>query len=237
MRLRRSLRHGVVPLLLVCCNCGDAASEVTASDGLIFSHAVHLARDDITCTDCHKSVSASTQASDHNLPREETCLECHETHPDTTAECEVCHVDPENAKPLENRSRQVLFNHQLHVVFDGLPDLLRESMVAGEYPVETAHLQEQIDSDLVCSACHRGLDQMDFAEAAALPMMWDCMVCHRTEEPQDQCSVCHLPDFSFLPASHEGEGFFDAHPKHKEAQPMLCRNCHAVQNIPCIQCH
>lgn len=237
MRLRPSIFAGVVTLLLLGWSCGDPSPQVSAIDNLRFSHALHLARDDITCTNCHTTVTDSTRASDNNLPREEACLECHETHPETSVECEVCHVDPENAKPLENRSRPVRFNHQLHLAFAGLPDLLRESMIADEYPVDTSELQKHIDSELVCTACHRGLNQMDFAEAGSLPMMWDCMICHRTEQPQEECGLCHRPDFSLLPASHEEQGFFDAHPDRKEARPLLCRNCHSVQNIPCIQCH
>lgn len=237
MQLRESSFWAVLVLLLLGCGCDDRSARVSASDGLLFSHAVHLDRGDITCTDCHTAITSSTRASDNNLPSEETCLECHENHPDTSAECRVCHLDPADARPLENRSRPVRFNHQLHVAFDGLPDLLRGMMAAGEYPVETALLEDQIESGLICTACHRGLDQMDFAEAAAMPMMWDCMVCHRSEQPQEECSLCHRPDFSLLPGSHEVKGFFDAHPDHKEEQPVLCKNCHAVQNIPCIQCH
>src|SRR5690606_15297134 len=197
---------GIAALLLFIGGCNAPSTRVAASDGLLFSHSVHLGRGHMTCTDCHTKITTSTLASDNNLPVEETCLGCHENHPDTSANCETCHLDPADAKPLENRPRRVYFNHQLHLAFDGLPELLREAMASSQYPVDTGQLQGQINSHLVCTACHRGMDQMDYAEPAAMPMMWDCMVCHRTEQPQEECSRCHSPDFSLLPASHQEEG-------------------------------
>lgn len=218
--------------------CGLLGPAVPHNGALYFSHALHLNKGGARCLDCHVQVTSSRSASDNNLPREEACLACHHPeHPTAPHACSTCHVDPDRPRPLENRPRAVRFNHELHLAFASLPQLLLQSMQAGEYPVDPSRWIPLIRAEEICTACHRGMEETAFATEANLPVMWDCLVCHRTEPPEEQCRFCHVPEFSLFPEDHREERFYDEHPSRQEANPRLCRECHTPGNNTCIQCH
>src|SRR5262245_6772334 len=52
--------------------------RVVAGQGFIFSHRNHLGRGGIQCETCHTSALSSTDARDNHLPKEKTCLSCHD---------------------------------------------------------------------------------------------------------------------------------------------------------------
>lgn len=81
---------------------------------LIFNHALHLATDDATCTDCHESAETSVRVSDRLLPlKDDTCSFCHDVQ--DTAQCHTCHP-PGAAKRISLPPARLKFPHRRHVV-------------------------------------------------------------------------------------------------------------------------
>lgn len=218
--------------------CSETPPGPAAEAPIRFSHALHLKLPGAQCLNCHREILTSTDSADNNLPREEACLACHNpSQPEAGHECALCHPDPQNPRPLENRPRGIRFDHRLHLSFTFLPQLIGDAMADGRYPVDVSELQALVRPEEICTACHRGMERVDLAVPASLPMMWDCLVCHAVPVPEDQCRKCHLPSFDLFPADHREATFFDRHAAHQDDNPLLCAQCHSSARNPCTQCH
>ena len=47
-------------------------------DQIIFSHALHVEQNGMDCAQCHAGVTEATDLAQSYLPKEASCLECHE---------------------------------------------------------------------------------------------------------------------------------------------------------------
>ena len=204
------------------------ASGAFAADAR-FSHRLHLKQVGAACVVCHESAAASNAAEDRNLPREETCLACHNGETAPT-------VDTKWLARHEPDRRTFRFDHALHVKFDKIADVLRVALDAGSYLGETDGLRRLLDTDNACQGCHRGLEETDLASKENLPVMSDCLVCHPEIDNPFSCEKCHLPGVNLKPADHTRE-FVDLHSTGRlDFDKATCLPCHGT-NFACMGCH
>ena len=73
-------------------------------------------------------------------------------------------------------------------------------------------------------------------QAANMPQMADCIVCHNTIDPPDSCAFCHPKGAQLKPASHVA-GFLDTHTnKNQNLDLKSCAVCHG-KTFTCLGCH
>jgi hypothetical protein len=187
-----------------------------------FSHAHHIdskARVDqasgvrADCTFCHKP------GAEVGLPTHAQCAACHskaETRPRLSAsvvnsECRGCHA------PGEAQVRNAAIESFRDIRFS-----------------HATHLPD-------CTTCHRAVLRSDRFADLPMPVMADCVACHKTND----CKSCHadrvhLP--AVRPASHTAS-FRIHHAAEASAADAKCFACH--QNVSpsakardqCIECH
>ena len=196
-----------------------------------FSHKLHtnLVK---KCESCHSSITASTKASDNNLPKAEACAACHE----------------QRTIPAPRAITVTRFNHQKHVAFGNLAPLILAAIRARGYhasPLDAtplATLENQLTSltaataNATCLACHHGASQSEAPSKAMHPNMPDCLVCHPNIEAPYSCELCHTPGKHLQPASHTPE-YLDRHSTGKlNLDKPSCVVCHG-KNFQCQGCH
>ncbi len=198
-----------------------------------FSHSVHIGTVGLACVQCHASVPESRSAKDVNLPKPDACALCH-LQEEGDMRGKASDFSPE-VPP-----RPVFFSHQQHL---GIPDLAARivgALESGSYPEgDPAAIRRQIESEEICTACHRGLRQADLGRREHYPLMSDCLVCHSPKgNAMAECRTCHVPGFDLLPADHRAATFFDAHSSESHKNKVeRCRQCHTPRFNPCSQCH
>ena len=190
-----------------------------------FSHPVHLNQGGLECTDCHASVSASKAASDSNLPRVESCLECHDGTRASVIDLAAYHW-----KPVERTFR---FDHQFHLRLGNLAPLLARAIDSGTYLGRHGGIRKYLATENQCEACHRGLAESD---DHGMPQMSDCLVCHSEIENPFSCTTCHFGGTQLRPQDHTME-FVDRHAsKDFDYDKATCLPCHGT-NFACRGCH
>ncbi len=217
------LRKSLLALLTACL-------PAVAAD-LEFSHQLHLGKVGLSCNVCHSSVAASDKASDHNLPRPELCLACHNGQ---TAPA----ID---AAPLAERQaaeRGFAFSHRQHLAYDNIAGKIAEAIDGGKYLGPVPDIRAQLDGGNACSGCHRGLETASKVDSALhLPRMSDCLACHDKIDNPFSCENCHPADFELKPASHTRD-FIDEHStgRMSAARKLTCQPCHG-RTFTCMGCH
>ena len=190
-----------------------------------FSHPVHLDRGGLGCDDCHAAVSDSRAAGDDNLPRVESCVECHDG-------TRAVAIDPVvyGWKPAERTYR---FDHQFHLRLGNLAPLLAKVIDSGKYLGPHDRIRTHLNTENQCQACHRGLAESD---EHGMPQMSDCLVCHSEIDNPFSCTTCHLEGIQLRPQDHTME-FVDRHAsKDFEYDKATCLPCHGT-NFTCRGCH
>lgn len=210
-------------------------STIRNPQSLKFSHRFHLLKAGAKCPDCHTAAAASTAATDSLLPREKTCLVCHDGRK-ARKDCTVCHDDPKLARGFPPAARHFRFSHQQHLAFGDLGPILADAIRKKQYLSQPPPLLANLATKNACAACHRGLERTDFATAANLPQMADCVVCHTRIDPPFSCEFCHTREAKLKPASHTAD-YLDLHSsKQIKLDKPSCTICHGV-NFRCLGCH
>jgi hypothetical protein len=170
-----------------------------APDQLRFSHAVHA--DVAECDTCHE-VAAQI------LPKEATCLDCHEKKDDT---CGTCHSRPEAPRSYARDDRHLNFSHEDHANYGA--DACRTCHGEPSAPSIPKHAE--------CRQCHEG----EIARS-------ECAMCHqdlRRWPLKPVAEMAHRGDFLRTHASiaaGKGETCARCH------DATFCTSCHAAQNVP-----
>lgn len=199
----------IVIALVIFGRSSAVASEDTQLDKkqlLKFSHSKH-AEAGVECASCHTPEKLTKKASDKMLPTHTECQSCHEQ--EVNEKCAYCHTDENNPVALPNPVREVLFDHQLHVV----------------------------DQKVECITCHAGIEKTDFAEALHNPSMATCNTCHNNVKASNQCEVCHTNLVTLRPASHSAANFKREHARIMNGRTFdaNCQSCHTESS--CMECH
>jgi hypothetical protein len=179
--------------------------KLARKDIVKFSHEFHIDTIGAGCTDCHTTVEESQSAADNLLPTMDTCGGCHDVEDDQS--CTQCHYeDEETWVAFENPPRDLLFSHQLHV--------------------------EKLEQN--CQACHRGVEKVEYASKANLPVMTDCTQCHDDRQAPLECTNCHVSTLNLRPVSHSPD-FLVTHKRTARIDRIECATCHVETD--CQQCH
>lgn len=228
-------------------------SNITADDGvcnwesdLIFSHANHVIENELGCETCHMGVEDSETGADDLLPKEETCLNCHEKTEET---CGMCHTNPDNPKIMPRiTDYSKKFSHKKHIE-EGADcnschtDVAKKERVAKpELPDmhSCMNCHETPENTKECYVCHEqdyNLIPPDHTE------MWLDNHSNFVEAEGNNCQTCHQEQYCI--DCHTGENLFnESHPPHFMATHAMsylmresnCQSCHEGLES-CRECH
>ncbi len=176
-----------------------------AKDIIKFSHKFHQQEIEMTCVDCHAKSEISAAAGDNLLPDKEVCAGCHDVEDEEN--CQLCHYeDEETWQALPPYESDILFGHKFHVT----------------------------EQNLECAACHKNLDEVDYANAESYPEMADCSSCHNNEQATLECISCHTNTLNLRPVDHTAD-FLMTHRRTARIDQEDCAVCHSESD--CAQCH
>lgn len=172
---------------------------------LKFSHKYHQQELGTACTDCHVGATESTAAADNLLGGKEACATCHDVESEDN--CTLCHYEDEDTwRALETRETGLLFDHQFHAEKAGLE----------------------------CEACHKNLNDVDYANAESMPGMEDCTSCHNNQQASLECASCHISTLNLRPVDHTAD-FLVTHKNVARMSQDDCAMCHT--STDCAECH
>ena len=166
--------------------------NVTAQiDDVVFSHAVHVAKD-VDCADCHTGIEQSERVAFDLRQDMDACMTCH-AQSDAPNECATCHetIGPDWQPPSHARMWMTLHGQEIRM--GGAPDGIEDNC-------QLCHTQT------TCADCHRTRSPRDHREswrrggghgiAASLDRV-RCQTCHEVHS----CRACHE---NARPRSHRG---------------------------------
>jgi ribosomal protein L40E len=208
MRCRTTLALAAASCIALPLACAVIASR---PDNIKFSHKLH-AEQDVACNDCHGDMARVASAGSSRLPKEDTCLQCHEEEK-KSGKCGMCHTNADKpAGHRRERTETVTFSHETHV--------------------------DRQKGD--CKICHAEIHEATSVARSERPKMFvKCMECHRRDFRAEDCRKCHsdLVDPKDRPLSffnHEG-GFLERHKLLAAGDMAVCRHCH--RESFCGDCH
>lgn len=122
--------------------------------------------------------------------------------------CKYCHVDPENIAGIENPERELIFSHENHT-----------------------------GNGIECPQCHGGLEKVEYASDANMPVMSSCIECHSDQRISEECGTCHTDYVSLIPADHQRGSFRKDHKRLTRlgSYEITCATCHSESF--CQDCH
>ncbi len=134
---------------------------------LPFSHKIHVAENELECTECHTRVMEHQRAT---LPLLEVCQDCHsEELTETELEAQLlAYTTSDMPIPWQRIYAvpdHVYFSHRRHVVL----------------------------GELACAVCHGDVASLDVPPTApVVPVTMDgCMNCHEKNHITNDCLACH----------------------------------------------
>jgi hypothetical protein len=248
-----------------------ACLAITACAGILglsgsgprpFPHRAH-ATAGVTCTRCHRDVSAPMAGSALHIPDDATCVTCH-AKPHDARPCLTCHTAPGAFAELAEARDHLRFDHARHAatthgdcmrchtgIAEG-DDHLRPAMAT----CFRCHDHDAERDARRCDACHRDLEDARLLPRSHLAHDGDWLHAHGTRAASsgDLCQACHREAFCadchartapavpatrrfadpFTPSVHRA-GFVARHALEASAQPGACTTCHAPER--CLACH
>lgn len=222
------------------------AENTSSEQDLIFSHKKHIVDAGAECETCHAGAATSMKGTDDLLPKEETCLGCHDKN---EMGCKACHKSGENPvliPRIDNYSPT--FNHAKHISQGAkctdchfgidkkemtgtrhLPDM-NKCMTCHETPETTKG----------CYKCHGKNDNLKPSDHNEL---WMANHGSFKETAGKNCASCHTENYCL--ECHKGENLFNkSHPPqfiltHSMSFEMKESNCISCHNgyESCVDCH
>lgn len=221
---------------------------------LKFDHQVHLERN-VPCATCHGSFEKVGLATRAQLPKMETCLECHREGGDASGACSVCHLTEAGGglqRLLPGGARLI-------------PEAGNPFGVHHGPGYQWSHGDDARNARQVCASCH-GMDECLACHDGAIkslrvhPNDWlslhavvskhrpmECSSCHNQ---QDLCVTCHervgigpqadpalrARNLAVHPPGWVGSpGEKNLHGVWASRNIESCVSCHREEG--CIQCH
>ena len=201
----------------------------TAAQDWAFPHKTHLELG-LACQSCHTAAETSKDSADMLLPTGSVCATCHDSS--TAPE-----IDIESLAAKRPKDRSYRFDHSFHLALGDIAPLIAAAIDSGQYHGRPGNARRFLDSGNACAACHRGLEEsVAVADAAHMPRMGDCIVCHTKVDNPFSCSKCHVEGAQLMPSDHTRE-FVEMHSTGKLGfDKLTCLPCHG-RNFPCMGCH
>ncbi len=189
---------------------GISHSSSTDTIELIFSHQLHMVEAELECSTCHESALNSVSGKDNLFPDMETCGDCHEIEEDEN--CGMCHSDVDDPREVPRIEIYMQkFSHKKH-----------------------------LESGFDCQNCHAPVAQKKSVGTYILTNMISCIDCHDEKAAPRECSVCHLPEESLIPVSHNLDFMHNHSDLATNEDPSIlndkkCSTCHSINF--CQECH
>jgi hypothetical protein len=178
---------------------------------LRFSHRVHVVKEGLDCTDCHRT--AATQ-DDPGMPALRQCL--------------LCHEELDAKKPPERG---------VGTLFDG-KDYRAAHASRLESEILFSHRQHAA-GDTKCAECHAGIEENDSIDESIAVRMDSCTACHAGKAVADECSSCHREIRADVAPDTHQHHWLRQHGKvvraHGAATADRCSLCH--DESTCADCH
>jgi hypothetical protein len=190
-----------------------------AAQAAPFSHKLHLGLE-LECATCHTAVVASTKATDNLLPAKTVCLQCHE-------DAQI---------PVPPTTRVAFFSHAQHLKMGNVAPTIAAAIDKKTYLQPLGDIRRHLNTQNLCQACHRGLQESDQVTPAAMPQMADCLVCHTEIDNPFSCEKCHAKDAQLKPANHVPSYLSDHTSGKLNLDKVSCVVCHG-RNFRCLGCH
>lgn len=178
----------------------------------------------LECATCHPAAATSTRVEDNLLPSQRVCLGCHK--------------DSEVQIPAPPSVKIVSFSHAQHLKMGNVAPLIAAAIDKKNYLQPPGEIRAHLNTNNPCQACHRGLEQSDQVNHAALPQMADCLVCHNQIDNPFSCETCHGQNntATLKPANHTPD-LLDTHTSGKLGlDKTTCAVCHG-RTFHCLGCH
>ena len=160
---------GAAGVLTGCASPGEADQPIA------FKHKIHVAQEEIPCTDCHRGAETADHAT---IPSREVCLDCHEEPVgDSPEEARLVELlaggEPIPWQRVHKLKEHVHFSHRRHVLAGGIlcetchgPVSEREEPFVRPYIVFNSEIGMER-----CIACHK--------KSGNPRATVDCALCHR----------------------------------------------------------
>ena len=117
-----------------------------------------------------------------------------------------------------------------------LAPVIAAAIDEGNYLSPAKSIRTQLDEEIPCLACHRGLEETDLAGKANLPQMADCLVCHAEIDPPLVVSSATRRRRRSNLSSHTPD-YLDLHNSGKvKLEKQSCKICHGT-HFRCMGCH
>jgi hypothetical protein len=211
--LKRLLSSPITAVLALaaCAGCMLVDALRPGPPPFVFSHALHVGKEDLSCVSCHESAEVEETPG---MPAADSCA--------------VCHDDLDAKKPPDRRVAALFDASGFRAV--------HASQLAEE--VHFAHLGH-VSSVKDCGACHHGIAENRAVDASVAVDMQACQSCHVERSIPNDCADCHAEiSTSWAPPSHARD-WTKLHGRacrRSDPQPSdSCALCH--RDSECERCH
>ncbi|MEX1368405.1 MAG: cytochrome c3 family protein [Nannocystaceae bacterium] len=240
----------------------DEDGRVTASvraprPQLVFNHVMH-AKLGSTCEDCHGDMSKVRLATTLQLPREASCLSCHDGF-QATDRCGACHPTEAGGRLATRAQDDRVLPALVPTGASGWGASHDLNFVEDHAGISKANPQlcDSCHSESFCTDCHAGVirplrihagDYLTVHAMDSRARTQDCQSCHRT---QTFCRGCHERlgfgdrvdgpfavggGLSFHPEGWAGPpGMAQGHAHAAQRNIGTCVSCHSEDS--CLSCH
>jgi hypothetical protein len=217
-----SLKENLIPTMDDCAQCHDVESEDNCNmchydgiyeplqpiqSGLIFNHSIHVEKQKVECTTCHKGITDVDYAfqAEQTYPQMDDCWSCHGATKTAPSACEACHISTADLLPQNHKSVNFIHTHKF---------------AARELDANCVMCHDNHS----CEKCHVGttmITENNTADDFYQPYVPDNSV---DGAKQQQITRVHQLDYRFLHG-------VDAKQKSSE-----CQTCHSYETF-CTECH
>ncbi len=224
-------------------------------------HAIHTAGE-VDCLACHETVFDSASLAEQNLPKEDTCLQCHKKEHESN-NCQFCHVGEPATFAARNATKLVMShadhlerNEDCTVCHKSLPEPGKHVTAPTMDTCTGCHEHKAHFDNGQCDVCHTDLNHYPIKPVSSFSHRADFLRSHgREARSTSSCSTCH--DQSFCSDCHtqtvaervellqadrlvdrnfiHPNDFLGRHSVEARADSATCQRCHGTST--CQSCH
>lgn len=176
----------------------EVAKVILPTANLLFSHRAHYDKK-IECTTCHFSANSSSMedvglSTRYQLPKMETCLNCHNGQ-SASADCKTCHLTDPSGRLQLSFASGVLKPSQGDPF--GLDHGPRYEFTHGTRAKLDKKACVECHTESSCMSCHDSLQKPlsvhpnDFISLHPVSARLDAMQCDGCHRYQSFCAACH----------------------------------------------
>lgn len=220
---------------------------------IVFPHKIHVDKK-IECKSCHGAMTDVGFATEQQLPKMATCLECHDGHY-ASEECKTCHLTEASGRLQQNFASGILRPIQGDPF--GMDHGPRYEFNHGTRAAVARQLCMECHSESSCQSCHDSMQKPlsvhpnDFITLHPLQARVNATQCESCHRYQSFCAACHdragvgqTADTLFRPENTRVHPNYTVWveqigPEHhgiaSARNPQQCIACHREES--CLTCH